>query len=94
MNNFISLKSGIIINVGAAAFIHPQPGPILGPRGIQIVFPSIAVENQVGGESSLSVIVAGEEADALMAKLKGSGVDTDYLAAALKDSGCRSCLAR
>lgn len=87
MTDFISLKSGLIINVGAAAFIHPQPGPSLGERGIEIVFPSVAVEGELGARSSLTVILMGDEADEFIAKAKAVGIDVAHLVAARKTSG-------
>lgn len=89
MNNFIALKDGMVINLNAVAYIHPTPGPTLPDmvRGVEIVFPSVALYEELGTESSLTVTLHGSQADEFVGELRKRDIDVSYLDEARKDFG-------
>jgi hypothetical protein len=89
MNNFISLKSGRIVTLGAIAFIRPIGGTAIQNqmRGIEIVFPSLAVDEKEGIESHLTIILSGNDAEEFQRQLGQRGIDISHLNEARKDLG-------
>jgi len=89
MNDFIALKDGTLINLHVVAYIHPTPGPALPDmvRGVEIVFPSIALDEELGTESSLTVTLRGSQADEFVGELRKRDIDVSFLDEARKDFG-------
>jgi hypothetical protein len=80
MNNFISLSSGIIVNLGTVAYVTVEPGPSLSkePRSITLVFPAVTsrIENAF---IPMELSFRGKEAEELLVALDQRGIDTTAL---------------